>query len=471
MWPLTAYIVILLVYLPGLWLVFRSRTAGRLPLITFCFLGQFLFNAVGSWHVMQRLVPGWYSDLSEIYPTSLASPTYVGMLLMQVLLFYAIAGPYWWWKSRQVNAPVQTTTASPLPRLPDRCFPWIAVTLIVGTMAAWVATGGRFLIGDLIAGRINTDNILEFRSATYGRPDFWLYLIGLRFLPSILFAFVVLRCVARNTCRWTDGLLAACCCFPHLMLAEKSGILYLAAAGTIAAAMGLSARGSSLLKLVSPRACLLLALAFVPTITTYTIYTRHEPGTSAFDMARKLTWRIAGVYSESLAATVPINAYFGEFEGASLPTIRGLLPHHRMNLERAMHEFLWHGRLQPERTGLAGTTPVSVTGEGYLNFGWKGAVGFVLFAALVVVGMQEFLLRLPQGLMIRALTAQQAWLCTCLWTIGLFSTLVSLVHTFILLSGIAGWFLLAGMEQLQRNRRPTDRVSESVEPPAQRIAA
>ena len=42
-----AYIAVLAAYSPGLYFLYKAKYTSRFPLLAFCFIGLFLFNAAG----------------------------------------------------------------------------------------------------------------------------------------------------------------------------------------------------------------------------------------------------------------------------------------------------------------------------------------------------------------------------------------------------------------------------------------
>ena len=95
MFELLIYFIILVVYLPGLFLIKNRNVLQRAPLLFFAFIGMFFFNALGSIMVMTR----HYN-----YFESLFSLQYVAMLIIQALLFYIVTVPYLNWKQhRQIR--------------------------------------------------------------------------------------------------------------------------------------------------------------------------------------------------------------------------------------------------------------------------------------------------------------------------------------------------------------------------------
>ena len=82
--------------------------------------------------------------------------------------------------------------------------------------------------------------------------------------------------------------------------------------------------------------------------------------------------------------------------------------------------------------GLPGSISVPTVAEGYINFGWLGAAAFSFGAFVSVTFMQELLLRLRMGLLSFSLMAWYAYLSMSIAMTSVFATIVSLVHTYVL---------------------------------------
>jgi hypothetical protein len=54
-YPGLLYLLVFAVYLPGLVAAVRSPKLAAMPVVTFTFLGMFLFTAAGSWQVMTQM--------------------------------------------------------------------------------------------------------------------------------------------------------------------------------------------------------------------------------------------------------------------------------------------------------------------------------------------------------------------------------------------------------------------------------
>lgn len=434
--PSLSYALVVLAYFPGLIAVFMLPRLAALPVITFTMLGMFLFNAVGSYLIMSR--PHWALG-------QLLSGPYLVMLIGQALMFYIVAGPYVWLR----KIPVFARTGSPDGDNVLRAFLAMATVVI---LAFYYAKVRRILLVDLLEGHINRVNILEFRSFTYGLPEYPILRLGFFVFPALIVAITVGMLATQKRLRKTDIAVLLACMVPPLLLADKAAILNIAAVAFIAYVMLLGDRGLPLFAALRGRALLLIALAFVPTAVAYLIYfsTPSDTTREAFD---QFLFRIVGVYSEAMAAAVPFVDVHGHLNGATLPNAKGLFPHERFNLEAAMHAFLAAGTEYRSQATLAGASPVPATAEGYINFGWPGFILFSIAAFGSIVATQEIVLRLRSrfGAAAWALSAWYGYLGFTLMTTTLFATFISLIHTLLALGVLGVWYI--GVHLLERLRR------------------
>jgi hypothetical protein len=441
-YPGLLYLLVFAVYLPGLVAAVRSPKLAAMPVVTFTFLGMFLFTAAGSWQVMTQMhylvrltsETTWVSEAAG----TLGSGPFVVMLLVQALLFYAIAGPYVYLKKSPILAQEPAAPADVVVRR-------VLALATVAVLGMYYLKVGRFLLFDLLAGKINRVNILEFRALTYGLKEYPFFRLGFLVFPALIAALTVGIASARGRLKSGDLLWIGCCLVPPLLLAEKAAILNMSAVVFIAYSLHLGTRQRALGSALNAKTLAVIALAFLPTAATYFIYF-STASDNYREVINQFLFRITGVYSQSLAATVGFVEAHGYLHGTTLPNLKGLLPHERFNLEAAMQLFLGGLDIDP-KSAIAGSTPVPATGEGYVNFGWPG---FVLFGALsffCMILLQELLLRLRIGATGWALSAWYGYLGFTLFTTSLFATFVSLTHTLIAAGLIALWYLVGRILQ------------------------
>ncbi|CAN7456804.1 hypothetical protein [Polaromonas sp. LjRoot131] len=435
-YPGLLFLLVLAVYLPGLVAAVRWPRLAAMPVVTFTFLGMFLFTAAGSWQVMTQThyLPRLTSEgvWTSVAAGTVGSGAFVIMLLVQALLFYAIAGPYVYLKRNVAAAPLVIVPADVILRR-------ILALAMVAVLFLYYLKVGRFLLFDLLAGKINRINILEFRALTYGLKEYPFFRLGFLVFPALIAALSVGMASARGRMKVSDFLWIAACLVPPMLLAEKAAILNMSAVLFIAYGIHLGQQGRALGSALNGKILAAIALAFVPTAATYFVYF-NTASDSLREVLSQFLFRITGVYSQALAATVGFVEAHGYLHGTTLPNLKGLLPHERFNLESAMQLFL--GGLEvSSKAAVAGATPVPATGEGYVNFGWPGFVLFGAVSFLCMVLIQEVLLRLRAGASAWALSAWYGYLGFTLFTTSLFATFISLIHTVVAVGVIALWHL------------------------------
>jgi len=421
---ITSYIIILLAYAPGIYCIFKYKKIMQFPLILFTFLGLFIFNASGSILVMNRQYPN--------FAGSIMTPDYIGIIVVQVLLLYLIAGPYVYLKYK--------TKQEIIVRNADTKFIFILVPVIVLVLIFYYQEVGKFLIIELINGNINTENVLKYREMTYGLSNFKYYRLGFLVLPLLLAAHVFLLGSARKSFKLWYFIVILMCFIPTLLLAEKSGILYIALTLIIAYSVHLSFHGKSMIDMLNPKLFAGVLAVFIPTIITYHLY--YLAAGKKFNIST-LIFRIFGVYSESIALCVRYVDHNGHLTGLTLPTIRGVLKHDRFNIETALHVYLssLYNNFNQATTELKGNIPISSIAEGYVNFGWIGVLLFGGISFLTVLFFQELFLKIHLGIISYSLMVWYAYLALNLSMYSIFYTFFSFIHTYLLI-GIILLYLL-----------------------------
>lgn len=425
--PYLIFALVLVAYLPGVVAAFLLPRLTAMPVVTFAFLGMFVFTAAGSFLIMTR--PHW--ALGPLF-----SGAYVMMLLGQALIFYAVVGPYLWWRKITPASDIGSIGTGNLLRA-------VLALATLAILAFYYAKVGRFLLFDLVAGRINRVNILEYRALTYGLPDYPVLRLGFFVFPALIAAITVAIASARGRLVGPAIFTIGLCMVPPLLLAEKAAVLHMAVVVFIAYGLHLGDRGVPLAAALRGRTLLLVLLAFLPTALTYMAYFT-APGDTLRSAIDQFLFRIVGVYSETMAASVHFVDTHGYLGGTTMPNAKGLFPHERFNLEAAMHGFLAAGSEYRSQVGLPGASPVPATAEGYINFGWPGFVLFSVLAFASVVVIQEILLRLRTqfGAAAWALSAWYGYLAFTLMTTTVFATFISLIHTMLAVGVLVAWYVI-----------------------------
>lgn len=424
--PYLIYGLIISVYVPGVIALLRLPRLALMPIVSFSFLGMLLFTALGSWMIITR---------GNHFLGSLSSDTYLNMLIAQCLLFYVVVGPYVMLRKR-----TKIKTGAPGT---DESVRAVLMMLTVGILIVYYLKVGKFLLFDLLAGHINRLNILDYRALTYGLKEYPLFRLGFLVFPALAAALSVGIASRRGRLNMVDVGCIVLCMIPPLLLAEKAAILHMAVIVFIAYTLHLGMQQRPLGSAVNPKIMLIGLITLVPTIAAYIAYLGSADGLQ--HLPRQILFRIFGVYSEGMAATVRYTDLHGFFNGATLPTFKGLFPHERIHLDVVMHTFLAAGT-EVQGAAIPGATPVPANAEGYANFGW---LGFVLFSAAAfgcIVMVQELLSRLRLGGLSMALMAWYGYLGFILSTTSVFGTFISLIHTVVAVGVILLWL---GIEKIR----------------------
>jgi hypothetical protein len=497
--PVVLYAVVLAAYLPGVAFALFSKQATRHPVLLFAFLGLFAFHALGSIAV--------FLAASSISKIGYMHGQYAALLAAQAVVFYLAAIPYLYWRGRQPASEPSFTE--------HRAFSLLLLALTVGILTAYFSEVRHFLLLDLIAGDINSNNVLEYRLRyTYGLANYQYYRLGFLVLPAILGSYVILGALFRRQVDARALTLMVLCVIPSLLLAEKSAVLHIALVFLIAYATYLGLAGLPLIRMIRLRVVGIFMMIVVPTVGTYLIYdasyrkqvvlytnvdklrdaasqpperpfsslsplhqrafrdlrrasiefNQHlakgiEPGQARQLSADSIFWRglsasgiaedlisalsaiayrIFVVYSESFALVGPFVEQNGLLAGATLPNMRGILPHKQVRAEAIMHTYAYDpGRAKDlafATDDFPGSLPVSAFAEGYLNFGWIGFVAFGVLCMVSLILVQEVLHRSRSlGLFGYALMSWYAYLALTLSMTTVFATFISIIHTAVAL--------------------------------------
>lgn len=409
------YILVLTAYAPGIIYIIRYREIFIYPIISFCFLGMFIFNAVGSIIIINREYP--------MLSGSIVTPQYIGILILQVCIFYLIAWPYINWRKAS------------LPKINVNFANEYIFLIIIGLLTftilfLYYKEVGNFLIFELIKGNMNHANLLKYRELTYGLINFKYYRLGFLVFPSILSAHIFLIDSFQNCFKIFHLFIISICLIPPILLGEKSGILYITIILIICYSVNLSVKKKSFIEFFKLKTIIAILSALIPTILIYQLYYSGLAKTFKFS---KLIYRIVGVYSESIALSVKYVENNGKLLGKTLPTIKGLLKHNRFNIETALHKYLssLFGDIHTTTTTLKGNIPFSAVTEGYINFGWIGVAIFSSVSFLTLIVFQEVFLRIKLGVLSYTLMVWYAYLALNLSMYSAFYTIFSIIHTLV----------------------------------------
>lgn len=387
------YFLVLFAYVPGLIGIFKFKFYGKFPLILFCFAGMFVFHAVGSILIFNR---GYTSTGVPLF-----SHEYIIMLIAEVLIFYLITWPYLFLR-KDLEFTLEVTTK-------DYIVIPILLSLIGLILLVYRKNIGTFLISDLLSGIINSANIGSYRmEKSFGSSNFSYFALGFITFPSLLAAHMTLIFLTQKRFRILCIIVILLCFIPDILLGQKAGILRTATILFITYTIFLGANNQPPAKAFNLKSALFLLIAFVPTFIIYFMYMNIS---GYRQVVKSMIYRIFGAYTETLAATVPMAESYGFSFGNTFPMV-GSYP----GLDVRMHYFLY---------GFEGAAPVPAVGEGYINFGWPGFLFFAGLFFVIIVLLQEILIRLKFGVFSYAVVAWFAYLAIYTNFIGLFATFLS----------------------------------------------
>lgn len=425
------YAAIVLAYVPGLIAIVKLDYIGRLPIVLFCFLGLFVFNALGSILVLLQK----YSSSG----VPLVSTEYVLMLIGQACLFYLIVGPYVLSKSQIIGHHLEIRTT-------DRWFTVVLAASIILILTLYYQEVRSFLIFDLFSGELNARTALQYRmEKSHGLENMFLYRFGFFVFPSLLASMLTFMCLIERRINLRRSCLYLFSLIPSLLLAEKAGVLRVVQPVLIGYVFFVCHSGKHILQAINRKVALVLVAISLPTIAITTLYynSHQQP---FWGIMRVLQFRLFGAHSQSLAGIVPLVKERGLYYGSTLPTIHGLLPHKRVILQDEMHLYL---------AGSPGVIPVSALGEGYVNFGWAGFVAFALLTFGTVIVLQEFFLRFRLGLISYTWHIWYAYLAMMMATTSVFATLISLTYTASFCLVVAIYLALTSLGNWTARCRPS----------------
>jgi hypothetical protein len=402
---LISYLAVLLVYVPGLFLVLSGRRLLVFPIVGLLFLGQLVFNALGAFSVLQTRFSHGGVDL--------ATNTYVWLLMLQAAIFYALAGPYLLFRKvaiRSLNISRE-----------DALTGFAILALAIAGAASLVIKHGLPPFFHLFSGELRADTVGAFRGLTHGAEEGLKYKMAFLIAPALAFCWLLL-CFFEDRRRFYLVALIASLVFP-LLLGEKVGVLQTAAAAGGTAIYWLARRARKPTVLVALRVAPWLLASLVPTAIFFLLY-YEDTDSGISEVANRLWFRLFVAYSETFAGAVAMLRDYGPLDGSSLPTIWGLLPHERTQLEGAMIWFLDWGTVPQDIGDYIGAAPV---------------LGFVVFAVgftLILIGVQEMLVGRSSSALLGVLTAWFSVQALSLSFSSGFATFVSLTYSLVLVTMI-----------------------------------
>lgn len=407
------YFLVLCAYIPGFIGLLKFKNYGKFPLILFCFMGMFIFHALGSILVFYKR----YTTTG----VQLFSHQFIIMLIAEVLIFYIITWPYLFLrKNVEYTINVKITDFLIIP----------PTLLLIGLILfIYRINVGTFLISDLLSGDFSMSSVGFYRAEkSFGSAYFGLYTLGFITFPALLASHTLLISLAKKRFNSFNMLIILLCFIPNILLGQKSGILWTATILFITYTIFLGVNNKPPIKAVTVKSMSFFLAAFIPTILSYILY--FERWTGFRRLFKSLIYRIFCSYSETLAATVPMVEYYGLLNGDTLPILGP--PGSFKGLDVRMHLFIY---------GIPGAAPVPAVGEGYVNFGWPGFICFTILFFIMLVIIQDLFRYLRGGLFSYAIMAWFSYLAIYTNFIGFFATFLSPLNYAAFLLLIFFWLI------------------------------
>ena len=405
------YLFMISSYIPGLLLLYRYQFLLRFPLISFFFIGLFIFHAVGAWIVL----------ISPFAVTGafLFSEAYVWNVFLKPLPFYLCFAIYWKLKHAKGGIDAVKTAVGDLEFTHINRFVVALLAMMLGILTLYYVNVNDFMLFHLFDGSLDHESVLEHRiSITVGQKYYSLYRYGFLILPMLIaiISTMNLYCLGWKK-GWCFGALLLLCFTVPLLNANKAGVLMVALSVIIAYFYLRAIHGHNPVIRFGLRELLFGVAIIVPTMLIIQVYYAGAP----IDLIGKfevLGFRIFGAYSQSIAGSVAMVQQNGFYGGTTLPTIHGLLPATQTIIEWDVHQFI---------AGRQGSIPVPAVTEGYINFGWMGFFLFAFIIAATLIIFEEILSRM--GMIGRVLLVLYGYFAVMLSTTGYFQALGSLTTT------------------------------------------
>jgi oligosaccharide repeat unit polymerase len=422
------FFLVLFAYIPGLIGLFKFKFYGKFPLILFSFLGMFIFHAAGSILIL-------YKEATQT-GIPLFSYQYIIMLIAEVVIFYIITWPYIFLR-KDIEFKVDVTVR-------DNIIIPILILLIVSILFIYRFKVGSFLISDLLSGKINASNVISYRAEkSYGVSYFSFFEWGFISFPMLLASHLLFMGLAKKRFSILNIIVISLCFLPGILLGQKVGVLWTATMLFITYTMYLGINNKPPIKAITMKSAIFVSAAFIPTLFIFFLYMNR---TGFREVLKSMIYRIFGVYSETLAAVIPMVQSYGLAYGNTFPLI-GSHP----GLDARMHNFLY---------GFEGNAPVPAVGEGYINFGWPGFIFFAGLFFVIIVVLQELLIRFKYGVFSYTIIAWFAYLAIYTNFIGLFATFLSPLNYVVFLLVFMVWCIDYIFRKLAAGRVASDRDIE-----------
>lgn len=403
------YLLTLGIHVP--WLIYAWRTGKILkyPIISFCYLGMFLFNALGSIFVA-------YPELVD--KGNYYSAEFFALVNVQAVIFYLVTAVYFLFSR---PAPMRVM---PEPTTADRCFPYLLLVITLAIVAHYCVNVGSPPLLGLLSGSLNGQELVGYRiENTYGREDYFFYHLGYTILPVIAGVQVFVISLVQPKGRLVSRSFILVCIFISCLVGGKGNVLEIITALTISYLLycaGYTRAGPQ--PIAYKKILLVLGIGLVPVAAMFYVYCGEVMDNMQIFVVA--IYRVFDAYAEALAGVVLYTREYGFVGIQGLPNVHGLLGHETLHMEEEMCSFL---------NGVAGGG-VSIPGpaQGYLAFGWPGFVSLAVICFSTMVLIQEVFRRISlSNPMVFSLLITYVWLATKVAQIGFFYTFASFTLTIV----------------------------------------
>lgn len=408
------YLITLLVYLPWLFYAIKTKKISKFPIISFCFLGLFVFNAVGSVFIIFPNIFGRKDFFSH---------EYILMLNLQAAIFYGVTSIYFFFRASQFKKRKPIVSH----KLTNSIFRYFLLGILSVYLTLFFIKVGSPPLLKIISGSFDSfSKLINYRTETiysgrYGN----LPKISLYFLPMFTAIYILIEGYVNKKKRFLNYILVGGCILIFALTGGKGNLLEIAVSLVITYIIvrpynPLNVNDKN--KLPYKQICLWLFLLIIPTIWIYRTYLLMLNSSDIFLGKDGLLYRIIGVYSESMAATVIYVQKNGFLEGNTLPSrISSLIPNYQpIDLHTEMYQFIFGG---------SGGASVPACAEAYINFGWIGFIYVTSLIFVLVILIQELLLRMPTNVFSLSLMAIYSYFAIAIAQTTLFGYLLSFTFT------------------------------------------
>ena len=400
------YLAVLVAYLPGLVVLFKSRNVWSFPLLAFTFLGMFLFNFVGSFNVFMLHNTYWLNfDRNEVLVE------YAFLLALQAIIYYGAVGLYVF-KRKRPHLKLEVTPF-------DNYYIGAGLLLICFLVIGYYLETGHFLLSFFLRGDLNINNAYEYRMKyIYGLKNWPIYNIGFTVLPTFISSYSLLRAKVSKRFDGYFYLSMGICFLTSLSMGSKAGLFNFILTLSIAYVVFLNASKESVFKIFNNR----YLWGFSAVIFSLLVlgYFHAIPEKLSISRFFSLFWyRLAVTYTETIAGAISYTKHIGFLGVSVFPNARGLLPHEYANLPLLMHQYI---------SNSPGGMNTPFIAEAFLVSGWLSAIYITLIISGVLIALQECIIRLKIGVVGLAFAAFYSYMGILLTILGMTSTFLTFMY-------------------------------------------